>query len=77
VSLDQRLGLIFKWLCVIVIFMCVVMPVQILWFCFWPFTKKILKKQADRAGVAFDIDLWFPIDWYGRTAKKVLEGSIL
>jgi hypothetical protein len=76
-TLDERIMLVFKWLCVTAIFMCVVMPVQIIWFCFWPLTKTILKRQADRAGVALDVDLWFPINWYGNMAKRVLEGSIL
>jgi len=76
-SLDQRLMLIFKWLCVVAIFMVIVMPLQIIWFCFWPITRSFLKRQADKAGVALDVDLWFPINWYGTNAKKVLEGSIL
>jgi hypothetical protein len=73
---DNKIGLILKWLAVVVLFFVVVMPVQIIWFLIFPLVKIWSAKQMEKTDVSVPVDIMMPINKYGKMAKGFLEGAI-
>lgn len=74
-SLEARIGILIKWLLVIAMFMCIIMPAQLIWFFIYPFAKKWAKKQSEKTGVPVHLESTTPIDLYGKWAKRWLVGE--
>jgi len=75
-SFEETLGLFLKWILAIIGFFVLAFPFQLIWFLLFPFIKGQLKKRADKAGVAVNADIMFPINWYAGLAKRFIEGEI-
>ena len=71
-SFDERLVLIFKWLVALALFMCVVMPFQVLWFVLFPFIMMVNKKARRNSELQSDMHFFSPIEWFGKLAKRFL-----
>ncbi|MDR0462468.1 MAG: hypothetical protein LBG88_04040 [Christensenellaceae bacterium] len=74
---DYLLIVVLKWVIAIALLPCVVMPIQIVWFFIFPIFKLLTKKAKDNATLDSWIpeglaSFWFPIEIYGKYARKFL-----
>jgi len=74
-SFEYKLVLLIKWLAVVLAFFVVIMPAQIIWLLLYPVAKILKKKQEAKTDVYIPLNPWAVIDWYGKFAKKVLNGE--
>ena len=71
-TIEEKIGLVLKWLIAIVLFMVIVMPAQLIWFLILPFLKKVAKRQEEKTEVHVSINAMTPIELYGTLAAKFL-----
>jgi ABC-type phosphate transport system permease subunit len=73
---DEIVIHICKWIVTIALLPAVVMPLQIVWFLFYPIIRLLNKKAKENATIESwtpsDMGLWFVIEIYGKLAKKFL-----
>ena len=72
-TLEQKVGLLFKWIIATAIFLAIIMPVQLIWFLLLPFLRWWAKKQIEKTNVYIDIQTMGPFEWYGNIAKRFLS----
>jgi len=74
-TFDEKIWTVAKFILVIVAFLIIVIPLQILWFLFYVIFVMFRKKQTNNEDYKTSLNLWTPIELYAPKAIALVKGE--